>query len=248
MTDRAISNILGYTFMFAIILTSVLAISVVAVGELGEIRENEQLNNAERGLYLVGQNVDEIAGNRAVTRTGEIELNGGSVGITESGTSNIRVEVSGSNDDFDETIPMRALRYDLGESTIAYESGAIIRRDRTGMVMQDEPSFTCTGDRAVVSIVTLYGDTDRQLGSGTVSIRVSENESLLRFPHNRSGPNSTDGTSTVTVTTTSEFADSWSRHLNAQSDWVDTGPNEFECQNVETYYVRQTVVNVTFTR
>lgn len=255
MTERAVSNLLGYTLMFGIILTATVTVSVIAVDQLETVREGEQLNNAERGFFLVGQNINEIQDNRAAVRSGELDLNDGNIGISTAADSAIRVEiedVTGSDVDYEETLPMRALVYGLEDSTVAYESGAIFRRDNDNVVTQQGPNLVCTDDTAIVSIVTLQGRTSRALGSGTVAVRATENTSRLRFPRNRTGVNSTEDTATVRIDVTeAQFADGWRRSLQQDDGWQQVGSsssNTFECQDVDTYYVRQTVIDIAFTR
>jgi hypothetical protein len=252
MNGRAVSNLLGYTLMFGIILTATVTVSVIAVDQLETVRENEQLNNAERGFFLVGQNINEIQDNRAAVRSGELDLNDGNIGISSG--SNIRIQiddVSGPTDDYEETLPMRALVYGLEDSRVAYESSAIFRGDNDNVVTQQGPNFVCTDDTAIVSVVTLQGRTGRQLGSGTVGVRATERTSRLRFPQNQRGTNSMQGESTVTIDVGgAQFTDGWVRSLEEDDNgWERVGSTtQFQCENVDTYYVRQTVVDIAFTR
>lgn len=249
MSERGISNILGYTLMFGIIITATIGVSVIASDQLVTVRDGEQLSNAERGFLIIDRNIDEIQTGRAAVRSGAIDLNNGQLGFTSDSDSAIRVRVfdsgPGSDDEYDERIPMRALVYELGDSSVGYEGGAVFRADNGNSVMKQEPRFLCTDDTALVSVVTLQGDTGRSLGSGTVSIRTAEDVSRLRFPVNESGPDSTDGQSTVSVDVgDTQFTESWVRNLE-RSEWSRVGSStEFRCADVDTYYVRQSVVDL----
>lgn len=249
MSERAVSNVLGYSLMFSIIIVATITVSVIAFGQLETVRNAEQLSNAERGLFVLDQNIDEIQTSRAAVRSGEIDLHNGKIGLTGAADSAISVRVDSPQDNYDERIPVGALVYRLDDSEIAIEGGGVFRSDGGNAVVQQEPSFLCTGDTAIVSVVTLRGDTSRALGSGTISVRIEKNVSQIRFPRNRTGRNSVEGSSSVTVDVSqTKYTQGWVQSLDADSNWKQTAPETYACENVDTYYVRRTVVDIGFTR
>lgn len=261
MNDRAVTPSLGFILMFAVIISTAVLVSVVGIGQIENFRDAQEVNNAERSIQLVKSNVDEIREGRAVARSGEIDLDRGRMDVISGSGSQIRIRVENTTTGpdhlsvYDETVEMGSLRYRLGDTAVGYEGGAVFRGDeRTGAVMQANPSFACTDDRALLSVVTLEQDRDRQLGAGIVTLRVERNTTTVEFPTNRSGTNSTVGRANVSVEVVdSPFQAGWERYFAEQPGWQATGSGEFVCagpsdNGVDSYRIVRTRVIVSFTR
>jgi hypothetical protein len=247
--------------MFAVIMSTVALVSVVGVAQIENFRETQELSNAERSTLLVKSNIDEIQEGRTVSRSGEIDLDRGRMDVVSGSGSQIRVQVENTTTGpghlsvYDETLAMGSLRYRLGDTAVGYEGGAVFRSDgQTDAVMQATPSFVCVDDRALLSVVTLEQDRNRQVGNGIVSLTVERNATTVEFPTNSSGANSTEGRANVTVDVVdSPFQAGWERYFDEQQGWHATGSGEFVCagqsgNGVDTYSIVQTRVVVSFTR
>lgn len=261
MKDRAVTQSLGFALLFAVMISTVTLVSAVGIDQLGNSLEDRELDNSERSILLVKSNIDEIQEGRAVARSGEIDLDRGRMDVVAGSGSRIRVHVENTTTGpdhlsvYDETLEMGSLRYRLGDKTVGYEGGAVFRSGgRADAVMQANPSFVCTDDHALLSVVTLEQDTDRQLGDGTVSLTVARNTTAVEFPANRSGANSTAGRANVSVEVVdSPFQSGWERYFAEQPGWRASGSGEFVCagpsgNGVDTYRVVRTRVVVSFTR
>lgn len=258
MDDRAVSQSIGFVLTFSIIIASVGLVSIVGYDQIQTARDNEQAKNAERAFLLIGQNIDEIERGQSPARRGELDLASGSLDVLPASQSQLRVQISdvgGPPADYDRTFPMRGLRYSTDETTVVYEGGSVIRDNKPGIVVQDGPTLVCTEDTAMVSVVTIEGEENRQLSSATVSMTVRKNTTSITFPRNRTGENSTEGRATVAVTVDSEFDEGWQRSLSEHDHWDQSGanPNRFVCNGpsgggVSEYHLVHTRINVTFTR
>jgi hypothetical protein len=261
VNDRAVTPSLGFILMFAVIISTAVLVSVVGIEQIDNFRDAQEVNNAERSIQLVKSNVDEIQQGRAVARSGEIDLDRGRMDVVSGSGSRIRIRVENTTTGpdhlsvYDETVNMGGLRYQLGDTTVGYEGGAVFRADgRTDAVMQANPSLVCTDDRALLSVVTLEQDRDRQLGAGIVTLTVERNTTTVEFPTNRSGTNSTVGRANVSVDVVdSPFQAGWERYFAEQPGWQATGSGGFVCagpsgNGVDTYRIVRTHVNVSFTR
>ncbi|RLM84024.1 hypothetical protein D3D01_22575, partial [Haloarcula sp. Atlit-7R] len=60
MNDRAISESLGFVFVFSIIVLSLGLVSTVGFSQIEEVRNDQQLENAERSFRIVAQNIEEL--------------------------------------------------------------------------------------------------------------------------------------------------------------------------------------------
>jgi len=257
MDDRAVSQSIGFVLTFSIIIASVGLVSIVGYDQIQTARDNEQSKNAERAFLLIGQNIDEIERGQSPARRGELDLAGGSLDVLPATQSGIRVQISNVSEPwtYDRAFTMRGLRYSTDETTVVYEGGSVIRDNKPGIVVQDGPTLVCTDDTAIVSVVTIEGEEDRQLSSGTVSMTVRKNTTSIEFPRNRTGVNSTAGQGRVAITVDSEFDEGWQRHLSDHDHWDQSGanPNRFVCNGpsgsgVSEYRLVHTRINVTFTR
>lgn len=255
--NRGVSHILGFILTFAVIVSSIALVSTVGYDQLEEMRNSEQLNNAERAFVLTQQNLGQIQSGQTVIRRQELDLNQGDIRVVPPGDARIRVQVtdmSGPTDDFDETIDVRGLKYRLSDTSLFYEGGMTVRSERDGMVLQEEPQLLCSDERAMVSLVALQNPRNRQLGNGLVTMTLKKNETDLRFPANRTGVNSTQGRSNVTVRVDSTNEGGWEQYFERDDNgWEQTGPsNQYSCDGggngVNDVSIVETKVNVTFTR
>jgi hypothetical protein len=255
MNDRAISESLGFVFVFSIIVLSLGLVSTVGFSQIEEVRNDQQLENAERSFRIVAQNIEELQTGQSVARGGELDLNRGRISTISSADSRLRVSVkstTGPTDDYQATYELSGLEYQLEGTTVSYEGGAVFRRDRGGTAVIGSPTLVCTDERALVSLVTVDGPEGRQLGGGTVSVTVERQNATVTFPVNRSGPNSTAGRANVSIeVVNSQFKSGWNQHLESRQGWHPSGSG-FVCDGtgngVQTYQIVRTHVSVTFTR
>jgi hypothetical protein len=243
---RAVSNLVGFLLIFAIIITSVGAISTFGYDALLDLRESEQLNNADRAFEILKANFDEVARGDAPRRTGQIDLNDGSLRVRNDTIIDVTVNGTGET----ESLAVRTLQYRVDETTIAYQSGLTARRQDGGTALRKEPEFACTETAAVVSVVELT-DPGRQVTTGTVGVIGRLNRSTVLFPNNRTGSESNRDphADNVTISVDSPYAGGWEQFFqDSDNDWSKNGTNTYECTGVDRVVVRLTVVDVSFQR
>jgi hypothetical protein len=228
---RGLSDLVGFVTIFGIILFAASLTLTVGQGQLGQLQENEQIRNAERGIELLGQQFDRIEAGQATVQTGQLQLGPGSLEIAER--TDIVVEVhekTGQNRTF--TRDARGIRYRSDDQIIAYEGGGIFRRTdgpQSAGVATVPAEFICTDSRAFVSVVTLNGRFS--IAGGTVTVRSALSNSSVLYPINRTG---TAGTSAKVKNVTVRFPglsgseNGW-EFLNESAGWTRTGPNRYTC-------------------
>ncbi|EMA26975.1 MULTISPECIES: DUF7289 family protein [Haloarcula] len=254
MNDRGISESLGFVLVFSIIVLSLGLVSTVGLSQIEEVRNDQQLENAERSFQIVAQNIDELQTGQSVARGGELDLNRGRIRLIPSTDSQLRVSVRNTTgpDAYEATYELSGVEYQLDGTTVGYEGGAVFRRDKGGTAVVGSPTLVCTDEHALVSLVTIDGVEGRQLGGGTVSVTAERENATVSFPVNRTGRNSTAGRANVSVeVVSSQFESGWNQYLESQEGWHSSG-SEFVCDGngsgVQTYQIVKTHVNVTFTR
>ena len=159
MDERGVSDVLAFALTFAIIITGVGLVSLVALDPLAAFSDNQEVVNSERGLQAAGSTVDDI--HRSGDRYGQFELVPGDGALFVNETT-ITVEgealgetlpAFGDEDNNSITVPVQALEHRFDERSLGLEAGAVFRTDAAGLSYG--PSVRCVDDRAVVSLVNL---------------------------------------------------------------------------------------------
>lgn len=253
--DRAVSDLVGYVLMVAVILVGVGLTATVGVDRLEQAQLSQNTQGVERGMQLLEGNIDEIQSSRAESRTTTLSLSSGRVTINATDApSSVLVNVSGTGDS-PTRYRMGAITYRFDDGVVAYEGGGVfLRTFRGNPITSAEPTFICDDDRAIVSIVTLQGPAvNNSYGGAEADVVTRRNASRVLFPINRTGADSLDESTGVNVTVDSAHASAWRRYLlGGDQEWVEQSgpPNlQFRCEpTTGLVYVRQTVVNVSVRR
>lgn len=242
--DRAIRNVVGFTLTFSIIIVSVGLVSTLGYQQLETISENERIENGEQAMELISASFQQIKQQQSTVQANELDISGGSLAVVDGPNVTVR-----STRNFNSTIPVRGLRYTIGQTRFTYENGALFRTGVQGnTAVLSGPEWTCTRRRAIVSVVTIGAGSDSQFGGDSVTISATSTSSELLFPMNRTGTDSVSDPTEANVTVGSPRTDAWGRYLNDSGNWTrsDALDDTYVCQGVEAVYVRQTVITVSF--
>jgi hypothetical protein len=210
--ERAVSEIIGFVMIFALILGTVSMIYIAGLDGLGNTRDAERTQNAERAFDVLADNIQEIGRNEAPSRATEIKLADAQLRfdrerrqtIYEGGTadpSNTLASVNRS----------QAIVYDPGGDTeIVYEMGAVIRVDGDSSTMQRQPDFVFGKDHTVLRYLETIGSGSIG-GQTTTLIQASETTTDLLY--------SEDATTEITVRfrTHPNRVGAWERYLEAET-------------------------------
>lgn len=252
MTDRAVSETVGFVLVFALITSTVGVVYVSGIGGLVDARDAEQMNNAERAFDVLADNMADVHRRNAPSRATEIKLAGAHMGYDE--TTRMSVEV-------DDALPNRVTLTPVvytaeSGSELVYEAGAVVRTSPNGgAVMKHEPDmvFRDDGDERV-AILPLLRTNSRDSGSvgGSTTVLVRGTHAISEVLTTR-----TSGSHTVTFTvdTTPSRAPVWKRYLeaemgesawNADCELSEADDGTVECSfEVDRLYVTSTGIDVT---
>lgn len=264
MRDRGVSDLIGFVLIFGMILSTVGVVYVYGIGGLEDARGAERVNNAERAFDVLADNVADLVNRDAPSRATEVKLADADLGFGESTTVRITLpNVAGSP--FTEK-SIDPIVYSADDTTeIVYANGAVIRTDRSGGVMLQNPPtvFTTQNGNRVAALPLVETRSEgpvRQVGgSSTVLIRSKAVTRDLLME--RTDP-SADGVSEYEVELTVEAGDAeqavaWKRHLESDipSAWDTDGSGDTCEQSGETVtctltvhelYVPRTGISVRF--
>jgi len=173
---RAVSELVGFIFVFGIILVSVGLLTVTGFQALDDFQENERIANSERAMDALADNFNDVVRYDGITeRFGELALREGTVTTSANGTN---VTINDGNDPLDSTyenISLGEFRYDQGSDAVVYDGGAVIREGETGSVVVREPMISCSGDTATVSLLKITNDEGAIQTQDGLGFTITEN-------------------------------------------------------------------------
>lgn len=252
MTDRAVSETVGFVLVFALITSTVGVVYVSGIGGLTDARDAEQVNNAERAFDVLADNMADVHRRNAPSRATEIKLAGAQLGYDEPTEMSVQVDGRSPN-----TVTLSPIVYTAESgSEIVYEAGAVVRTDPNGgAVMKHEPNAVFrVDDGERVAVLPLLRTNTRDSGGvgGSTTVLVRGTHAISEVMTTRtSGGHAV----TVTVDTAPSRAPVWKRYFETELDEPEWNANceidgsddgTVECSfEVDRLYVTSTGIDVT---
>jgi hypothetical protein len=156
-TDRSVSDIIGFTIMFSIILLGAGAISITGGSQIADLSEAEEVRSAERGMQSVAATLQPMVSDGDPRRSFSIAFSNSNVLVNES-TLNITTDDGSDINNIVRQINSLEQSFDRsnGDITVRYEGGGVFR---SNAISAYEPEFQCTernGETtAIISVVNL---------------------------------------------------------------------------------------------
>jgi len=174
MSERAVSEVVSYVLVFALVVSAVGVVSVSGLNTLQETRNDEQMANAEKAFSVLSDNVADVYRRDAPSRATEISL--GEARLETGRNVTMRVSVSDSSTTLlDRSWKIRPLVYTGDEGRqLVYEAGAVFRTSDGGGLRITDPPFVVTEDRVLISVVGLNRPSRQAYGGSTVLIRTKK--------------------------------------------------------------------------
>lgn len=227
MRNRAVESVIGFVLVFSLVASSVGVVYVFGFEGLQDTRDAEQLSNVESAFDVLEDNVEDVQQEGAPHRATEFKLYRANLRTGDPVEFNVTVR-NWDGDPLTNTVNPVPIVYapEGAETTIRYLDGAVIRQDRDGSVMLDEPPlvFRETGGERT-AVFPLIETRDRGLeavsGSTTVLVRADEvlSESLLSATDPSSDTGGDDFYDVqFNVSTTPGRASTWADHLESELD------------------------------
>lgn len=249
MTDRGVSETLGFVLVFALVVGTIGVVYATGLGGLQSAQQAEKVDNVERAFDVLADNLEDVYLGGSPSRATEVKLAGGRLRTGDPVSIEIRAE-NGSDPMHNATYttkPEPIVYEDDGGTAIVYTSGAIIRSESDGAAMLAEPRWINRSDRTVIPLVGTYGAGSIG-GDGTVLVVAQGGSTNVRGPFEVSDGN----TVVVNVTVTSPRVEVWSRFFEERGFEAiddDTADDDVTYQfETESLYVTRTSVEVTFDR
>ncbi|WP_262178431.1 DUF7289 family protein [Haloarcula laminariae] len=181
MSDRAVSEVVSYVLVFALVVSTVGIISVSGLGTLQDVRNDEQMENAERAFDVLADNLADIHRRDAPSRATELSLGEAQMATGENVT--MRVNVTDADGTWrSKGWKIRPLVYTGDEDRkLVYEAGAVFRTSNGGGVRITDPPFVVSEDRVLISVVGLNRPDRQSLAGSTVLVRGRNRGTTLAY-------------------------------------------------------------------
>lgn len=264
---RGLSDIVGYAFMFGLIVLGVAIVSTVGIAQLQDARDTEQVRSSEQAMVELGATFEDVYRGTDPTRSAQLSLSSGTLSLERT---SLTVRLSEPGVTVSRQIRVLALEHAIHGTTITYENGAVIR-ESTGTLRREPPVRCVPDDLVLVTVVNMTTGDSLYFGAGSdeVSVwtgpelpnetgRVGETGSegvvglnATRVESTHLYPNETraDGTAsnlTLDVADTA-YAAQWARYLKG-TGWVENtstaAPYDYDCPDVDNVAVRTVTVEV----
>lgn len=240
--DRAVSDVVAFVLVFALVITAVGLVTTIGFGSLQEVAQGEQAKSAEIAFDAVAETVADLERGTAPVRSSEVSLSDGSMSVVEGATVDVRVRNSSESfgtTDYDYSMTTGGIEYRSEASRFTYESGTVYRGGSAGSVRRESPSMTCEDGTAVVSLVQIQADgTSSVAGGSTTVVSRATNQSMLYSSARK--PN----TQGVQVTITSPGQEAWNEYFADAAGWSGSS-GTYTC-TADRVFVRLTVIEVQF--
>lgn len=215
MTDRGVSEALGFVLVFALIVSTIGMVYATGLGGLEGTRNVEKVQNVERAFDVLADNLEDLHRSGATSRATEIRLASGSISTGETVFIEVEaVEVGNPTNNATFVASINPITYrDDGGPAIHYVSGALLREESGGSVMLDQPRWVVSEGRSILPLVSTYSGSSSVAGSGTVLVVADRQSRSLNGPVEGTA----GGAIRVNVTVTSDRAGAWGDYLRDQS-------------------------------
>jgi hypothetical protein len=185
MSDRAVSEVISYVLVFGLIVSAVGIISVSGLSTLQDVRNDEQIANAERAFDIMSDNIEDIHRRGAPSRATEISL--GEAELATGSNMTMRIEVDDTDDgsfNVDDSYErnIRPIIYrGEEERELVYEAGAVFRTNRDGGIIVEEPPLLIDEQRVQIPIIGLNRPQAQSLGGSTVLVRTQLQDRSVEY-------------------------------------------------------------------
>ena len=220
--DRGLSEVLGFALVFALVVSTVLLVSLIGFGALEETRDAEELNNAERAFDVLADNMADIHEGGAPSRATEISLQTAQLQVGDPIMMNVTAINESGGSEVNQ-YPIDPIVFESGDSEVVYAGGATFRTQGEGGLMIAEPPLVNESDNLLLPIVQTRHRGDITSTSGqTVRVRAV-NQQRRPVPGFSEDPTSHQS---IIINVTSPRAGLWETYFSDRQEMSCVTPRE----------------------
>ncbi len=209
MTDRGQSEVIGFVFVFSLIVASTGIVYVAGFSTLEDSRTAEQLNNVERAFEVLDDNMQDLSRREAPTRATEIDLAGGGMRLGDPVTVTVNAtNASNSSDYLNVSATTRPIVYEKDDRQVVYAYGATLRQNGEASAMVADPDWVVSDQRSLLPLIVMRPADDRTAVGGQTTVLVRTQADSRGFA---SSTVESSASTNLTVTIESPRAEAWGR-------------------------------------
>lgn len=237
--DRAVSEVLSYILVFALVVATISLIMVSGLGSLEDARDTEQVANAERAFDVMADNMASIYERNSPSRSTEIDTGDAEIFFSDPVSITLRLEDGSQEEIFQHSIRPIVFTVD-GERNLVYEGGAVFRTENDGGIVLRDPPMLFSEQRLHVPFIKTTAEGVRSVGGTTVLVRGQATERAVLLL------DSDADYDRMVISVTSPRYELWERYLSERTGVedcsIDQAANRVECR---TDNPTQSTVHVT---
>jgi len=225
-SQTAVSEAIGFILTLSVVILASGLVYANGLPILQQSMETSHFMEMQESFGLLGQNINEVAYERAPVRNTELKIIGGAMSIQHD--SIMQIDINGSINTFE----MGSVEYFMDHQITAYENGAIwtkYRNNDTIMVVKPHINYA---NVTTIPVVELSG-TYTKAGEGSARIRAKLSDSSSVYFINATGQN-------TTISVQSTFYRGWERYFEdnlGADDIVVDHTNQTVSGNITTEYI-----------
>ncbi len=214
-SDEAVSEVVGYLLILTLVMLAIGVVYAVGFPALSSVQDGSYLSNVEQSMRILALNAHRIATGSAPSQAVEVKLKDSTLSVLRTGTLNITfTNASGGKVTDFSNLDLLTVEADFRDRKIAFEGGAVWRKEPGGTAMLREPPsppFTF-GNVTVLPLLLISGANHSRSGSGVVQVILDD----AGRSQGSAAPdvNSFRNVSNLVLNVTSEFCQGWKSYLN----------------------------------
>jgi hypothetical protein len=215
-SESAVAEVVGNIIIMAITITGIGMITLVGVPAIQKMEDMATVRNVEQTYTFLDSRASGTITGDSPVQTIDMDMGGGTIRAEPNGSgvdNKSYLTVRSTNSTINITIPMGAVKYRLGERTIAYEGGGVFSKYPSGAsVMLSPPEFHFNGETLTLPVMTVNNAASIG-GDGNAQISFKKVSTQVLFPNagvpNRTNPVLAETNEKLYVNITSDYYDGW---------------------------------------
>lgn len=229
-SDDAVSETLDFVVIIGILILAFGIISVSGYPILKKAQEAKYIENTKQSFVLLSDSVNKIAIGKAPSRSVEVKMYGGRLGITGNGEIIINATTYNSTKvppGSEETVliesKLQGIENSIGDVVVAYEGTAVWAKYPDGIVNINRPIIVNKSKVLIFPVVNIAGKSS-VAGEGMSRIEI-EGEPVVT-PYSN--------VSYINVTIMGDYTEGWKNYFENELKWECAGHASVSCRLNET--------------
>jgi hypothetical protein len=225
--DDAVSEVVGYLIIFAIVMLSISLIYVNALPALQRSEEQNYLANVDQSFKVLASNINRILTGGAPAQSMEVRLRDSTVALLQKSTLNVSWTNNSGGNDSTGVETLATVEHAFQDRKIAYEGGGVWTKSPDGGVAVLISPPLIVGNTTVVPYATLTTGNTSLSGRGLIHVELQVPCRVL----GQCAPSTVEyvNASRVTLNVTSEYCTGWKNFFERSLGFAAAHFDDADC-------------------